>query len=409
MKLSRHNGRTNKNGAYKVSHNDRKFDVDIADHIDKEKYKANIYWDCYQGYYSEELLPREDGEIPAPFLDVERLYYHEHYSNFCEKQSERNHAARHFNRDRTPEDLRQDKRTCPEESILQIGNMDESVSPDVLAEIATEYFEEFNRRFGEHVHILNWALHLDEATPHIHERHVFDCENKYGEVTPQQEKALEALSIDPPDPDKKINRTNNRKITFDKICRTLLLDISKKHGLSLDEEPEFGGREYLEKQDFILQKQKEKIASQEHRLEELEITISDTEKFVERIADTAYEKAKDVITEKVVEETRNMDFAVIEDFKNEFLAPENKAGTEARKVGGRLLDMLMSRFQGFTERISHRLGQILSNPKVKEQSKEPIKQSILAELKQAKAEQAEQERNHPKAIHKNKQRGSELE
>ena len=37
--------------------------------------------------------------------------------------------------------------------------------------------DEFHERFGKHVHILDWALHLDEGTPHIHERHVFDCEN----------------------------------------------------------------------------------------------------------------------------------------------------------------------------------------------------------------------------------------
>ena len=35
----------------------------------------------------------------------------------------------------------------------------------------------------------------------IHERHVFDCENKHGEVAPQQEKALEALGFELPDPD----------------------------------------------------------------------------------------------------------------------------------------------------------------------------------------------------------------
>ena len=38
--------------------------------------------------------------------------------------------------------------------------------------------------------VLDWALHLDESTPHIHERHVFDCENKHGEVAPQQEKEI---------------------------------------------------------------------------------------------------------------------------------------------------------------------------------------------------------------------------
>ena len=63
--------------------------------------------------------------------------------------------------------------------------------------------------------MLDWALHLDESTPHIHERHVFDCENKYGEVAPQQEKALEALGFDLPDPGKPLSRRNNRKITFD--------------------------------------------------------------------------------------------------------------------------------------------------------------------------------------------------
>ena len=60
--------------------------------------------------------------------------------------------------------------------------MEASVPPEVLAEIAAEFFEEFDRRFGSHIHILDWSLHLDEATPHIHERHVFDCENQ-GAIT----------------------------------------------------------------------------------------------------------------------------------------------------------------------------------------------------------------------------------
>jgi hypothetical protein len=104
-----------------------------------------------------------------------------------------------------------------------------------------EFFEEFERRFGEHIHILDWSLHLDESTPHIHERHVFDCENRYGEIAPQQEKALEALGFDLPDPSQKASKLNNRKKTFDAACRAMLFDICKRHGLHLDEEPEYGG------------------------------------------------------------------------------------------------------------------------------------------------------------------------
>ena len=94
----------------------------------------------------------------------------------------------HTERNRTTEDLRLDKKTCPEESILQIGTMEDSVPVETLPQIAQDFFREFDRRFGEHVHILDWSLHLDEAKPHIHERHVFDCKNRYGEVMPQQEK-----------------------------------------------------------------------------------------------------------------------------------------------------------------------------------------------------------------------------
>ena len=123
-------------------------------------------------------------------------------------------------------------------------------------------------RFGSHIHILDWALHLDEGTPHIHERHVFDCENRYGELCPQQEKALEELGIPLPKPEQPKGKHNNRKQTFDAVCRTILFDIAKRHGLHLEQEPSYGGRDYLEKQDYILMKQKEQLATQEQKLED---------------------------------------------------------------------------------------------------------------------------------------------
>ena len=36
--------------------------------------------------------------------------------------------------------------------------------PDALLEIVGEFMMELERRFGEHVHVIDWALHLDEAT-----------------------------------------------------------------------------------------------------------------------------------------------------------------------------------------------------------------------------------------------------
>ena len=45
----------------------------------------------------------------------------------------------------------------------------------------------------------------------------------------------------------------------------------------MEEEAEYGNRQYLEKQDYILAKQKEQLAAQEQKLEELTLKIEDVE------------------------------------------------------------------------------------------------------------------------------------
>ena len=187
MKLTRHNGRSGKHGTYNPRHNDRRFDVKNSDHIDVERARQNVYWDCYRGFTTHAF--REDTEQPDfSFEEIERMYYYEHYSDHVEAQNARNEKTRHTERNRTVEDLLKNNKTCPEESIYQIGTMEESAPPETLALIVSEFYEEFERRFGSHIHILDWALHLDEGTPHIHERHVFDCENRYGELCPSRKR-----------------------------------------------------------------------------------------------------------------------------------------------------------------------------------------------------------------------------
>ena len=385
MKLTRHNGRSGKNGAYNPKHNDRRFDIANSEHIDEDRAKQNVYWDCYQGFHFPKDQEQED-RIVYSFEQVERAFYSERYDDFCEGQHERNRKTGHSNRDRTTEDLRLDKKTCPEESLIQIGTMEKSVPPAVLAKIAAEFFEEFDRRFGEHIHILDWSLHLDEATPHIHERHVFDCENRYGEIAPQQEKALEALGFDLPNPDQKPGKLNNRKMTFDAACRTMLFDICKRHGLHLDQEPEYGGRAYLEKQDYILMKQKEKLADQDQQieakeaeLEEITIRISDTEAFVEEVADVAYEKAVEAVTDTIREEVRNEDFEIIADTRESLFRSYTFTPDAAQTIEA-VFSNIMNRFKGMTQHISDKLVSIFRSPKKKAEIKEPIKESIRDRL-----------------------------
>ena len=189
MKLTRHNGRAGKNGVYNPKHNDRRFDIENSEHIDTERAKQNIYWDCYTGFSSAKIR-EHNKENDYSFEKIEQLYYFEHYADHIQAQNERNEKTRHTERNRTVTDLLINNKTCPEESIYQIGTVDESVSGEMLAKIATEFFDEMEEKFGTHVHILDWALHLDEGIPHIHERHVLTAKIITENCVPSRKRRL---------------------------------------------------------------------------------------------------------------------------------------------------------------------------------------------------------------------------
>lgn len=375
-KLTRHNGRSGKAGVFSSKHNDRRFDTEKADHIDQDRLTNNIYWDCYQEY---QIPFKDDISGNHSFEEVEKKFYRDQYLNYCLEQHRRNEKTGHSERDRWPEDLRLNKKTCPEETILQIGNIDDKIPADVFADIAMEFFIEFTKRYGEHVHILNWALHMDEGTPHIHERHVFDCENKYGEIMPQQEKALEALGFELPFPDKPMGKKNNRKMVFDKECRKLLFDICEQHDLHLDHEAEFGQKKHLEKNDFI-------IAKQEEKLEALNLRIEDAEKFIDEVTDAAFDSVVKVVKDKVSEETHNADFDMIAKLRRELTVNNTKNSPGAIKLISQVFDRIMNKFKGMSEHITERLNKIFGDPVQKEKMKEPVKKSLRSLLAEKKKE-----------------------
>ena len=408
LKLTRHNGRAGTHGTYNPKHNDRSFNLANSEHIDPERAKGNIYWDCFHGFRSA-LAPPDPDDLAATFSDVERQFYESRYSNFVESQNERNAKIRHTERNRSIPDLLSSRKTCPEETIYQLGTLDEHASAEDLLNIVTEFIEEFKAKFGDHVHVLDWALHLDESTPHIHERHVFDCENKYGEVAPQQEKALETLGFELPDPDKPLSRRNNRKITFDAACRKMLFEIAKRHGLELEEEAEYGNRKYLEKQDFILAKQKEQLAAQQNKLDKLTLKVSDMETLLEDVSAAAYDKAVEVVTDVVRTETRKEDMRMIEDTKKWVLSPERKAPQTTREYAAHRLDTVLDKFLKTMQTTAARLQEKLLKPDVRQKGKEQVREkardSVLQLLSRLQAEQAQ---NKPAAQPRTQEGHSEI-
>ena len=124
LKLTRHNGRAGTHGTYNPKHNDRSFNLANSEHIDPERAKGNIYWDCFHGFRSA-LAPPDPDDLAATFSDVERQFYESRYSNFVESQNERNAKIRHTERNRSIPDLLSSRKTCPEETIYQLGTLDE--------------------------------------------------------------------------------------------------------------------------------------------------------------------------------------------------------------------------------------------------------------------------------------------
>ena len=387
MRATRHNGRSGKHGVYNPRHNDRQFDVSNSEHIDAEREKQNIYWDCYRGYVqnpSNEILSNLGAIEPdVSFHDIEKMYYEDHYYNFIQGQNARNEKNRHSERNRTTEDLLKNKMTCPEETIFQIGKEGEHISGTQLFKVADTFMKKFEGMFGDHVHILDFALHMDETTPHIHERHVFDCKNKYGELCPQQEKALEALGIPLPNPDKPRGRNNNRKMTFDLICRNLLLDICREQGLEIEEEPEYGGKKYLEKQEFIIQAQKEKITQQEQKIKDQEEKIMNNETLIDEVAEIAYDKAVEVVTEKVRVQTQEEDIRILDQLCNSIVQNPNNSD-KAKTITKNVIKMAKDKLRNATKAVIAKVQKNLQEPEVRKTNTEQIKKkartSILEKL-----------------------------
>ena len=400
QRVSRHNGRAGKHGVYNPRHNDRQFDVAHADNIDKGRTNLNLYWDWQNSL--RDHAANQSGRYPS-FNQAERDFYEQRYGDYLAGQVARNIKAGHADRNRTVDDLLADVRICPEETIYQIGKEGECPSPDVLLEVMRDYMGAFQQRFGSRVHILDWALHLDEASPHIHARQVFDIENRYGEIEPKQEKALEALGIPLPFPDKKPGKMNNRKITFDGMCRELLLNICEEHGLNVEREAIYGGKVHREKNDYILEAQREKIAALEQKNAELTASneaqsqiiaqkaaelndklekLSDADAALDAVADAAYKAAVKVVAAEAVKAVQNEDIQVIRQGMDSVLSPERKMKEKDRRLVYSWLENATFALRKKAKTILERVVETLYLPAVREAAKARIKEQARPSIRE---------------------------
>ena len=70
---------------------------------------------------------------------MEKAYYVEKYSDHVDGQNEKNRKARYYDRVKTIDGILENNKMCPEETLLQLENIDGTVLADVLAQISAEY------------------------------------------------------------------------------------------------------------------------------------------------------------------------------------------------------------------------------------------------------------------------------
>ena len=255
MKVSIHNGQKWEGNP---NHNCRNYDLNESPHVIQERVSDNVY-ECFYP------------EMADDFEAAEKRFYEEHFADALEFRNEKVRKIRKKDRLMTMDQFRKSSRYRPTESIIQIGNLYDFPDADKLSE-AYKQLAEYEKQITKgRVIILDSALHLDESTPHIHERKIFVYKERNPDGTTRleigKEKALEQAGIPLPFADEPESRFNNRLITYTAMIREKFCEICQNLGLMIDRVPM--KREHLSKMDFInkaIQEEREKAKKlrQEH-------------------------------------------------------------------------------------------------------------------------------------------------
>lgn len=291
MRATIHNGRTSHLGAFTPKHNDRNFNIKNAEHIDPERVKNNRYWNW-------------TGNPETTFEAAEIAFYEKHISAHLEAQNARYRAQRHAERAKTMDEYRRSPQTCPEEVILQIGKLGDTIPADMMARIIQEQINWEQRQFPG-VKVLDVALHMDEqGAPHIHERRAWIYTDKDGNFAISQNKSLEQMGVERPNPDKARGRFNNRKQTFSRMCREHLLQICREHGLEIEEIPQEKSRSGRTLEDYQAGEAERRAAEADLRRQFSERAAESAEKQAESAKSTArsYEEHAEQVAKQISNE-----------------------------------------------------------------------------------------------------------
>lgn len=226
MRVTTNHGRHTRGRAYSPKHNDRQFNSEKSTHIDPARTADNWTWTWMENY-----------GFLCSFEDAEREYYNRYISDHLQAVNSRYEAQRHAERMRSLDEYRRAPQSCPEETIICIGNREHHPDPSELLAAYLE-LQHWQQQTYPQLHVLDYAMHLDEqGAPHVHERHVWTYTDADGHLAIGQARALEQMGIQRPHPEQPRSRYNNAKVTYTQAVRERFAEICRQRGLEIETTP----------------------------------------------------------------------------------------------------------------------------------------------------------------------------
>ena len=273
MKATVRNGRATASGkVYNANHNTKTETRNQERHIDHSRTDQNINLQ-----FTAEGRVRRCGSFDAKAFELSR--YEELYGTGQEAKNARYIADGHPERCKSVADIYASRRTAPLETIIQLGSRDTDIDPqerkEKLMAATVELIDGLQKRWGDNLHLLDLAIHLDEGVAHCHLRMTFSALDKFGQRVPNQSQAFEAMGIQRPDPTAKEGKYNCPLITFSEIIRTQFYDLCEKRGIVIDREVKNPSQKHLSVLEYKCKKMEEVVDILTTQKKELEAVATE--------------------------------------------------------------------------------------------------------------------------------------
>lgn len=236
MKATVRNGRTTAKGkVFNANHNTRAETRNIEGHIDHERTALNVNFKFLANGNVEKC-----GSFNAKEFELSQ--YEIYFGDGQKAKNERYTKDGHPERCKTIKEVYEHPKTCPMETIFQLGNRKTDTSPEerksIMTASAFELIERLRKQYGENIRFLDLSIHNDESvgSEHIHLRYILSATDKFGFATPNQSRAFTEMGIERPDTTKKEGKYNNPLITFSNNLRNSFYDLCEQKGVVIDRE-----------------------------------------------------------------------------------------------------------------------------------------------------------------------------